>query len=42
MRRVENARAKREMINNKVAKERFQEANTKVKRIRDLSNIKES
>ena len=30
------------MINNQVAKERYQEVNTKVKRIRDLSHIKES
>lgn len=41
-RRVENAKAKREMINSQVARERFVEVNTKVRRIRDLSNIKMS
>ena len=41
-RRVENAKAKRDMINNQVAKERFVEANTKIRRIRDLSCVKES
>ena len=30
------------MINNQIAKERYQEVNSKVKRIRDLSHIKES
>ena len=41
-RRVENARAKREMINNQIAKERHQEVANKVQRIRELSCVKES
>ena len=41
-RRVTNAKVKRELIDGQVSKERFTEANTKIKKIRDLSEIKES
>lgn len=41
-RRVENAKAKREMIHGQVAKERHKEATTKVRRIKDLSVVKET
>lgn len=40
MRRVANAAAKRDLINGQIAKERFTEVNTKIRRIRDLSEIK--
>lgn len=41
-RRIENARAKREQQEYTTAAERYQSANRKVRRIRDLSSIKES
>ena len=41
-RRIENARAKREMINNQIARERHQEVANKVNRIRELSSVKET
>ena len=41
-RRVENARAKREMIDNQIAKERHQEVVNKVNRIRELSVVKDT
>ena len=39
-RRVANAAAKRDLINGEISKERFIEANTKIRRIRELSEIK--
>ena len=41
-RRIENARAKREMIDNQIAKERHQEVVNKVQRIRELSVVKDT
>ena len=41
-RRIENAKAKREMINNQIAKERHQEVANKVNRIRELSSFKDA
>ena len=41
-RRVANAAAKRDLINNEISKERFVEANTKIRRIRELSEIKDA